>query len=153
MSEINKTDVVKAAITDNTYGPGFYILFEPQEDNSNYEVILGHEDFKQKATVTWCSLSFFSDNDEMIDTMLNKVPVLQDTLEQYIKFHFTYEHCKTVKELRYKSRMSQKTFANYFGIPLSTLQKWEQGVNKLPDYVFNMMKTILKNNLQHPTVL
>ena len=41
----------------------------------------------------------------------------------------------------------EKAFAEYFGMPLSTLQKWEQGVNQCPDYVFKMMKTILSNQL------
>ena len=51
------------------------------------------------------------------------------------------------KALRYKKRMTQNDFADFFGIPVSTLRKWEQGVNPVPEYVFNMMKSILANDI------
>lgn len=38
--------------------------------------------------------------------------------------------------------LSQEKFANYFGIPVSTYSKWEQGVAQPPEYVYNMMDKI-----------
>ena len=47
---------------------------------------------------------------------------------------------KTFKELREQSGMNMKRFAEYFGIPYRTVQNWEAGVNKCPDYLLNLMK-------------
>lgn len=33
-----------------------------------------------------------------------------------------------IKEIRYTTGLSQRDFSNMFDIPISTLQKWEQGV-------------------------
>lgn len=46
---------------------------------------------------------------------------------------------KTVKELREKLGLSQSQFANIFGIPVTTVQSWEQGKRRPASYVFNMM--------------
>lgn len=50
----------------------------------------------------------------------------------------------SVKEIRKKTKMTQKEFALFFGIPLSTVQHWEQGVRYPPDYVVAM----LENNIE-----
>lgn len=49
------------------------------------------------------------------------------------------------KELRILSGMTQKVFAAYFGIPSRTIENWERGVNKCPDYLFDLMLYKLKN--------
>lgn len=49
-----------------------------------------------------------------------------------------------IKKLRESTHMSQAQFANYFGIPESTLKKWEQGTRKPPEYVVSMTKQILE---------
>lgn len=51
----------------------------------------------------------------------------------------------TFKELRILSGMTQKVFAAYFGIPSRTIENWERGVNKCPDYLFDLMVYKLKN--------
>lgn len=51
----------------------------------------------------------------------------------------------TVKELRAKTGMSQKAFAEYFGIPIRTVQDWEQGNRKPPSYVVEMLGRVLDN--------
>lgn len=51
----------------------------------------------------------------------------------------------TFKELRIASGMSQRLFAEYFGIPKRTVENWEAGVNKCPDYLLNLMKYKLDN--------
>ena len=49
------------------------------------------------------------------------------------------------KELRKQSGMTQKQFADYFGIPHRTIQNWEGNVNKCPEYLLNLMEYRLKN--------
>ena len=38
--------------------------------------------------------------------------------------------------------MSQREFAEHFGLPIRTLQDWEQGRRKPPTYVLEMIKRI-----------
>ena len=47
-----------------------------------------------------------------------------------------------IKELREETQMSQQQFARYFGLPLRTLQGWEQGRRKPPDYLVELLKRI-----------
>lgn len=49
-----------------------------------------------------------------------------------------------IKNLRHQTRLSQSKFCKCFGIPVSTLQDWEQGNRRPPDYVIDMMKKIAK---------
>lgn len=44
-----------------------------------------------------------------------------------------------VKEIRESTGMSQKAFAQMYGIPLSTLRNWEQGNNSPASYVVNLL--------------
>lgn len=46
----------------------------------------------------------------------------------------------TFNELRKKSGMNQTKFAEYFGIPLRTVQNWSLCVNKCPEYLLELMK-------------
>lgn len=48
-----------------------------------------------------------------------------------------------IKEIRTQTGLSQFEFAKKFTIPLSTLAHWEQGVRKPPEYVIQMIKTII----------
>lgn len=50
----------------------------------------------------------------------------------------------TVKELRTLTGLSQSKFAAYFGIPVRTLQEWEQEKRTPPEYVVSMMERIWK---------
>lgn len=49
-----------------------------------------------------------------------------------------------IKELRTASGMSQSQFSAYFSIPLDTLQNWEQGRRKCPDYLLDLIEYKLK---------
>lgn len=51
----------------------------------------------------------------------------------------------TFKELRVASGMSQREYAEYFGVPKRTVENWEAGVNKCPDYLLDLMKYKLDN--------
>lgn len=46
----------------------------------------------------------------------------------------------TIKELRVKSGMTQKAFAEYFDIPHRTIQNWEGGQRQCPDYLLSLMQ-------------
>lgn len=49
-----------------------------------------------------------------------------------------------VKELREKHRLSRAQFCDLFGIPYRTLQSWEIGERRCPQYVLRMMETLLE---------
>ena len=44
------------------------------------------------------------------------------------------------KELRIKSGMTKTEFAEYFKIPYRTVQNWEYGKRKCPDYLMDLMQ-------------
>lgn len=46
----------------------------------------------------------------------------------------------TFKELRERSGMTRQEFMEYFGIPYRTIQSWELGDRKCPQYVLNLME-------------
>lgn len=48
-----------------------------------------------------------------------------------------------IKELRTQSGLSQSKFAAKFGIPVRTIQAWEQGQSAPPTYLVAMMKKIM----------
>lgn len=49
-------------------------------------------------------------------------------------------YAKMVKELRLEMNMNRTEFCEYFGIPYRTVQDWEAGKRKLPDYVLRLMR-------------
>lgn len=44
-----------------------------------------------------------------------------------------------IKEIRYTTGLSQRDFSNMFDIPLSTLQKWEQGESSPTPYIIKLI--------------
>ena len=48
-----------------------------------------------------------------------------------------------IKEMRRKTGLSQSKFSAKFGIPVRTLQQWEQGISAPPDYLIRMMAYIM----------
>lgn len=48
-----------------------------------------------------------------------------------------------IRELRDATGMTQKEFAQMYGIPLSTLRKWEQGESSPAPYVLNLLAKTL----------
>lgn len=58
-----------------------------------------------------------------------------------------------IKKLREKTGLSQRKFAEELGIPVRTIQEWEQGRSRPPAYVINMIKKIIDidniNNFQY----
>lgn len=45
----------------------------------------------------------------------------------------------TFKELRQASGMNLTEFSKYFNIPYRTVQNWELGTRKCPDYLIELM--------------
>jgi len=48
-----------------------------------------------------------------------------------------------IRELRDKTGLTQKAFSELYGIPVSTLRKWEQGESSPPDYVIRLLARAL----------
>lgn len=52
-----------------------------------------------------------------------------------------------IQELRLKTGLSQSAFAKQYGIPVSTLRKWEQGESNIAPYVLKLIAaTVLSAN-------
>ena len=49
------------------------------------------------------------------------------------------------KELRKQSGMTQKAFAEYFEIPKRTIESWDAGERKCPEYLLKLMEYKLVN--------
>lgn len=47
-------------------------------------------------------------------------------------------------EIRKKTGMNRREFAEYFGIPYRTIQDWELGNRQMPDYLFRLMEYKLR---------
>jgi DNA-binding transcriptional regulator YiaG len=45
----------------------------------------------------------------------------------------------TIKDLRTASGMTQKAFAEYFGIPKRTVENWEGGQRECPSYLLSLI--------------
>ena len=55
----------------------------------------------------------------------------------------TMDIAAKIKELRKKTGLSQSKFSAKFGIPVRTLQQWEQGISAPPEYLVRMMAYIM----------
>lgn len=52
------------------------------------------------------------------------------------------------KELRVASGMNKTEFAKYFKIPYRTVQNWEMGARKCPEYLLELMEYKLNSKKQ-----
>ena len=52
----------------------------------------------------------------------------------------------TFKEIKDLSGMKLTEFSKYFEIPYRTVQNWEAGSSKAPDYLLKLMKYKLEND-------
>lgn len=48
----------------------------------------------------------------------------------------------TIREIRKLTGLSQGKFADYFKIPLRTVQEWEQGRRNPPEYIPTLLERI-----------
>ena len=49
------------------------------------------------------------------------------------------EQIETMKKLREEVGLNRREFSDYMGIPLRTLEEWESGRRKMPDYVLRLI--------------
>ena len=61
----------------------------------------------------------------------------------------TYNDFMNIKELRNKTGLSQSNFARKYGIPVRTLQQWEQNRSSPSKYVLNMLENIPAAYIRH----
>ena len=50
----------------------------------------------------------------------------------------------TIKDLRTATGMSQKAFAEYFGIPKRNIEDWERNVSRCAPYLINLIEYKLR---------
>jgi len=53
---------------------------------------------------------------------------------------------ETLLKLREDTGMNRRQFAEYFGIPYRTVQDWELGNRKMPEYLLRLM--VYKANME-----
>ena len=53
-----------------------------------------------------------------------------------------------IRELRDQTGLTQKAFSEMYGIPVSTLRKWEQGESSPPDYVIRLLARAIRPESQ-----
>ncbi len=51
----------------------------------------------------------------------------------------------TIKDLRIAAGMTQKAFAEYFGISKRAIESWEGGQRECPNYLLELMKYKLEH--------
>lgn len=51
----------------------------------------------------------------------------------------------TIKEIRTAAGMTQKEFAEYFGLSKRAVESWEGGKRACPEYLFDLMLYKLRN--------
>ena len=50
----------------------------------------------------------------------------------------------TIKEIRQLTGWTQSEFGKFLGIPMRTIQNWETGQRKCPDYVVDLIEFKIK---------
>ena len=59
---------------------------------------------------------------------------------------------QTIKEIRQSTGLSQGKFCEALNIPKRTLQDWEQGLRKCPEYVMELIAYRVANDPSIPKV-
>ena len=54
----------------------------------------------------------------------------------------------TIKELRESMGVSRAEFSRRYEIPNRTLENWESGVNKCPEYVKKLLERAVKEDIE-----
>ena len=68
-----------------------------------------------------------------------------------VRFHRRGERMKTIKEIRAKTGLSQAAFAKRFGIACRTVESWEGGTRKTPNWVVAMLDYLASTDYQFPS--
>lgn len=54
------------------------------------------------------------------------------------------EQKKNIKDIRKAADLTQREFAETYGIPIGTLQHWEAGERKPPEYVLQLLWRVVQ---------
>ena len=57
---------------------------------------------------------------------------------------------ETIKEIRKYTGLSQLKFSEKYGIPRRTIENWESGSRKCPDYVISLLERAVKSDFSRP---
>lgn len=57
---------------------------------------------------------------------------------------------QNIRILRERTGLSQERFAQYFGIPMTTYSKWEQGVRRPPQYLYDLIERYIQDHPMSP---
>ena len=61
----------------------------------------------------------------------------------------TEERLPTIRELRTITGLSQARFAEAYGIPKRSIENWESGSRKAPDYLIRLLARAIKEDFQN----
>lgn len=81
-------------------------------------------------------------SDEEFETVIPLRPIwesMKNDLEQR-NFEALEPKTRNIFNLRMESGLTRKDFAKYLSIPYRTVENWEKGVNKCPDYVYDLIE-------------
>ena len=53
----------------------------------------------------------------------------------------------TIKQIREYSGLSQSKFSEKYGIPKRTIENWESGIRKCPDYVISLLERVVESDM------
>lgn len=93
------------------------------------------------------TLEFFTTSGNHIELGTNQVtrmPFLWDSDGKHYLTPVSDAEIGTLRDLRHAAGLSQREFADYFGIPLKTIQNWEIGRNSPADYLLRLMEYKLR---------
>lgn len=54
----------------------------------------------------------------------------------------------TIKEIRTLTGLSQVKFGERYSIPMRTIQDWEAGARKPPEYVVTLLERVVKEDFE-----
>ena len=54
----------------------------------------------------------------------------------------------TIQEIRIMSGLNRAEFSRKYEIPVRSLENWESGARKCPDYVIKLLERVVKNEIE-----
>lgn len=77
-----------------------------------------------------------------MDYMINNKEMIEERNKESDKDNLI----KRLKEVRAKTGFTQKEFSEYFGMSKRTVEDWERGARKIPDYVLRLIEYKVKTD-------
>ena len=92
----------------------------------------------------------FQNKDEAIELAkrINGEVREHDTLDGIYDEGYSIVSLLTIKDIRLMTGLSMQKFGDLYGIPLRTIQHWEGGDRKCPDYVLKLLERVVKEDFQ-----